>query len=315
VIHLVHKDDVWDFNGVTIASDIIREFEKQGCKLHSETSFDASGHSLVNPEDSVLVHISLRNERNLQRLAQLPNHKVIWGVDESKPDRVLFRTERDYCKRLGFSTVITPFPSTRNVSSLTEDGINVISMMHSLHYHDFPRAFNKQYDVLVSGNLTPSYYPVRHKIANAILNSRKFKTGFIPFPGYSISQNPGQIMGGDYIRAASQCWIGITCKAGWCDRLLAKYIEFGKGCCLPIGDVPTFMPGPLEKEMLVITEDHTDTEIVRMVEEALNDKVSLTSRINRYRDYLEENHELTKRVSETITKIETRQFDFPKRET
>ncbi len=310
MIHLIHKDDIWDFNNVTIASDIIREFEKQGCKLHSETSFDASGHSLVSPEDSVLVHISLRNERNQQRLAQLPNHKVIWGVDESKPDRVLFRTERDYCKRLGFSTVITPFPSARNVSSLTEDGINVISMMHSLHYDDFPRTFDKSYDVLVSGNLTPSYYPVRYRIASAIVNSKKFKVGFIPFPGYSISQNPNQIIGGDYIRAASQCWIGITCKAGWCDRLLAKYIEFGKACCLPIGDVPSFMPSQLRDEMIEITEDHSDAEIVRLTEEALHDKQSLTCRINRYRDYLEDHHNLTRRVSETIKKIEIRKYDF-----
>lgn len=313
MIHVIHRDDVWDFNNVTIAGDILREFEKQGCKLHSETSFDAAGHSLVKPDDVILVHISLKNESNQQRMAQLKNRKIIWGVDESKPDRVLFRTERDYAKRLGFEAVITPFPSERNVKSLVEDEINVISMMHSLHYQDMTRNFNKNYDILVSGNLTPSYYPIRHRIATAVIESKKFKIGFIPFPGYSISQNPGQIFGGDYVRAASQCWIGITCKAGWCDRLLAKYIEFGKGCCLPIGDAPSFMPDELRREMIEITEDHSSAEIVRMTEEALHDKVSLTSRINRYRDFLEENHELTKRVRETIEKIESSKYDFPAR--
>ena len=310
MIHVLHKDDVWDFNGVTIAGDIIREFEKQGCKLHSETAFDESGHRLVNPDDSILVHISLKRDDNLQKLALMGNHKVIWGVDESKPDRVLFKTEKDYCKRLGFSTVVTPFPSDRNVKSLVDDGINVISMMHSLHYDDMPRNFNKSYDILLSGNLTPGYYPIRHKIAEALISSKQFKLAYIPFPGYSISQNPGQIFGDNYIKAASQCWIGITCRAGWCDRLLAKYIEFGKGCCLPIGDSPTFMPGPLRKEMIEVTEDHTAYEIVTMVSDALNDKVALTQRINRYRDYLEENHDLSKRVSETIAKIEERRYDF-----
>jgi hypothetical protein len=92
--------------------------------------------------------------------------------------------------------------------------------------------------------------------------------------------------------------------------LLAKYIEFGKGCCLPIGDSPTFMPSTLRKEMIEITEDHTAHEIVTMVSDALNDKVALTQRINRYRDYLEENHDLSKRVSETIAKIEERRYDF-----
>jgi len=310
VIHVIHRGDVWDFNGVTIAGDILREFERQGCKLHSEASFDAAGHSLVNPDDVILVHISLKNESNQQRMAQFPNRKVIWGVDESKPDRILFKTERDYAKRLGFDAVVTPFPSERNVKSLIDDGINVISMMHSLHYQDMPRNFNKRYDVLISGNLTPDYYPVRHRIATAIADSKKFKVAYIPFPGYSISQNPGQMFGNDYVSAASQCWIGITCKAGWCDRLLAKYIEFGKGCCLPIGDVPTFMPPALKNEMIEVTEDHTSAEIVRMLEEALHDKQVLAGRINRYRDYLEENHELTKRVKETIAKIESSKYDF-----
>lgn len=310
MIHLIHKDDIWDFNGTTIGPDIIREFGKQGCSVHSETSFEESGHRLVNPDDAILVHISLKKENNQRILATLNNLKVIWGVDESKPDRVLFRTEKDYCKRLGFTAVITPFPSERNVDSLVGDGINVISMMHSLHYHDFPRTFEKTYDVLVSGNLTESYYPIRHRIAKAIIDSKKFKAGYIPFPGYSISQNPTQIMGQDYIRAASQCWLGITCRAGWHDRLLAKYFEFGKACCLPIGDSPTFMPEPLRREMIEISEDHSETEILQLVEEALHDKVKLSSRINRYRDYIEENHELTKRVKETIQKIESRQFDF-----
>jgi hypothetical protein len=80
------------------------------------------------------------------------------------------------------------------------------------------------------------------------------------------------MFGNDYVSAASQCWIGITCKAGWFDRLLAKYIEFGKGCCLPIGDVPSFMPATLRNEMIEVTEDHTAAEIVRMMEEALHDK-------------------------------------------
>jgi len=263
-----------------------------------------------SPDDSILVHISLRNVDNQQKLALMGNNKIIWGVDESKPDRILYKTEKDYCKRLGFSTVITPFPSERNVKSLVDEGINVISMMHSLHYADFPRSFNKNYDVLVSGNLTPSYYPIRHKIAEAIIGSKQFKIAYIPFPGYSISQNPGQIFGDNYVKAASQCWIGITCRAGWCDRLLAKYIEFGKGCCLPIGDSPTFMPEPLRREMIEITEDHTSHEIVTLVSEALHDKQVLSQRINRYRDYLEENHELSKRVAETIVKINDKHYDF-----
>jgi len=163
-------------------------------------------------------------------------------------------------------------------------------MPHCIDFSNKRTSFdNKIYDISISGHLSHEVYPTRTRLFNYFnkVQSNDLKISFLPHPGYELTSAKHQITGEKYIDFLSSNWLNVTCRAGWRDGLVAKYIEIGKSNSLPVCDVPTC----LEKEIadLVISVDDTidNATMKDKIIDAVSNKSLLKERIKEYQ-YLTE---------------------------
>lgn len=304
--YYLYKDSQNDSTCNVTASGLIKSFSDNGCIALSETEFLNSDVN-PNPEDVVIIYISLKNDECQKKLLSLSCKKILQSVDESKSDEILFRTQLEFCKKFGIDLLINTYPSKRNIDFLLGNGIKTITMPISAHPRivDFSK---KDIDVLVSGQLDGNYYPVRNKIFNALKN-HNFNFAFLPHSGMETSKAIHQYHGQNFLDLLDRCWIGVTCRAGtFRDRLVAKYVEFGFSKVLPIGDCPTYMDPIMKSSMLEVSESSSEEFIINQIKVALADKQKLISRIESYSSIVHENFNMdlnTKKVLRMISNNES----------
>ena len=298
----LYKDSQNESTCNVTASGLIKSFSDNGCFVLSESEF-LSSDVMPGAEDVVIAYISLKNDECQKKLLSLNCKKILQSVDESKSDKILFKTQLEFCKKFGIDLMINTYPSERNMNFLSENGIKTITMPISAH----PRLVDyskKDIDVLVSGQLDSNYYPVRNKIFAALKN-HNFNYAFLPHSGMETSNAIHQCYGQNFLDLLDRCWIGVTCRAGsFRDRLVAKYVEFGFSKVLPVGDCPTYMDPGMKSSMLEVTEDSSEEFIVDQIKSALADKQSLIARIENYSAIVHKNFNMdlnTKKVLRMIT--------------
>jgi len=306
-LYYLYKDNQFEHTCAAAGQGIVETFAKAGCVNLTESEF-VSMKNEIKSDDTIIVYISLKNEECHKKLQSVNCKKILHSMDESKSDQILFRTQMEFCTRHGVKTMINTFPSQRNIEFLTKAGISTITMPFS-GWHRKVNYENKKVDVLVSGQIDESYYPIRCKIFSALRNSN-IKYYYLPHSGMESSRTIHQFYGQRFFDLLDVCWTGVTCRAGaFRDRLVPKYVEFGFSKVLPIGDCPSYMHEDMSSSMISINENDDPDKIVFLIKEAISDKQKLIQRIEKYSSHVYQNYDMKKNVDRTISMILNNQFD------
>lgn len=298
MIYYVYKDSQKDYTCKSSGSDLISTFERNGCTSISESNFLSNS---FNPsiEDVIVVYISVESPKSLEKLKSLKCRKALHSIDESKSDEILYRTQLKFLEDVGSNTIINAYPSKRNLDFLSSKNVEVITLplCGSRRIVDMSK---KDIDILVSGQIDSSYYPVRTKILNALSKS-DIKFAYLPHSGLEASKANHQYHGEKFLELLDRCWLGVTCKAGnFRDRLVAKYVEFGFSKVLPVGDVPTYMDKRMSESMLSIEENDSEEKIISKIKECLGDRENLARRIDSYSSSTESVHDMEENVKRVV---------------
>ncbi len=179
--------------------------------------------------------------------------------------------------------------------------------LHAIHYpHPLPGHRRRQQKtpgkVLISGDQTYSTYPTRVLAAAALLPAGL--THFLEHPGTELNRASHQFTGDKYLELLDSYHMGTVCRAGYRDRLLAKYVEFGACHVLPVGDCPSYMPQGL-KDLVVDTTKMNPHEIREEVKRLFfKAEEELQQRQQRYHDLCAEFYDgkgLAVRVVKEVT--------------
>lgn len=112
--------------------------------------------------------------------------------------------------------------------------------------------------IIVSGTHGPAY-PVRTRLSFVLQNAG--------VKGTDVLEN-GVVSGEEYYDHLDRYELGIVCRGGFRDRLVAKYLELGACHVLPVGDCPTYMPEDMKRLMLDTStrwDDGNVKEVLRLL--------------------------------------------------
>jgi hypothetical protein len=297
MLYVVHKDGNEDYVCTTDTIDFHEELRKNGAAVLNESSFIPIIPSLKS-SDVVMIHVGLGQEATRMGLKHFPGRKLLFTIDECKSDGVLFRTHRDFCEQIDCKEMILSYPSERNVKFLEEHGYKTLAYNPS---NTVREKKPKKYDIIISGQMDRNYYPTRVHLAEVLLrNKQRWNVIHLPHPGFEISKATHQYTGEKYRELLDECKIGVACKAGWRDRLVAKYIELGASWCLPIGDAPSYMDEGMKNSMIVVDSSSSEDLIIRKIDEALE---NIDVRLGAYVSSLRRNHDLKTNVKNLVESL------------
>lgn len=297
MIYLVHKVDqldlIWDL------TDIFNEFKAQGVVVVSETQFT---QIMLNDVDIVIVFIMLYEQLSKDKLQNSNCAKYICVADESKRDGILFKNVYELCEQIKCSNVILMLHNTKNIEHLTSHGIKVITFSLGTRIR---KRKDKKYDIVISCQFDAKYYPVRTRVAELLnKNKHSYSLACVKHPGFSKMHATHSVHGEKFYQLLDECKLGLVCKAGWRDRMVGKYTEFGASWCLPLGDVPSCMCEEMKSSMIVIGEDDqnfTFSELCKAIDVGLQE---YESRISQYTKCLQEYYSTEKNITMLLRNIQ-----------
>lgn len=191
-------------------------------------------------------------------------------VDESSSTSQPYDKAMSYMKLLNVGNIIVTYQNKEHLDKLTTHGIRYVVMPQT-----FPvirQRVSKEHGVLLSGQVSDSFYPVRTKAWRALESGlpRELRH-VVDTPGQDISAKRHDIIRERYYELLDRCRMGVVCRAGHRDRFVAKYIEMGACHVLPVGDCPTYMPDEMKKAMVDVSSlssDETVAEVRRLLVDA-----------------------------------------------
>ena len=136
---------------------------------------------------------------------------------------------------------------------------------------------------LCAGNLNQYYYPHRYRLMRLgvkVFRKRGWKVTVLPHPGYTLPPREGTVVGEDFARMLNRAKIAFTCSMRY-NYALAKYAEIAACRTLPAGDIPGERQEFFRDALLSLEPWMTDDEIVRTVEDVLDDPAELRRRTER----------------------------------
>lgn len=297
MLYVVHKDGNEDYVCTTDTIDFHAELQRHGAVVLTETAF-MPVISHLEPTDVVMIHVGLGNEVTRMGLKHFAGRKVLFTIDECKSDGILFRTHREFCEQIDCKEMILSYPSERNVKFLEEHGYKTIAYNPS---NVMRTKREKKYDIIVSGQMDRGYYPTRVHIAEIVLrNKHRWNVVHLPHPGFSLAKATHQYTGEKYRELLDECRLGVACKAGWRDRLVAKYVELGASWCLPIGDAPSYMHPLMVENMVLVDSSTPEGDVIMKIDEALE---NIEVRSNAYTAMCLCEHDLSTNVAKLVKEL------------
>jgi hypothetical protein len=285
--------------------------EIYGIKCFNCTDFFSKDlHKNLGKDDVLIVYINIVKDNNeiLEKFKSLNCIKILRTYDAFNSDGLPYRSALDIAKRLEIDKFITSANLPKLNSALEESDIKY---RHAYaHMLDFSNAITdfgtKHYHIGVSGHLSWETYTTRTRIFDYLSRFEKDKlsVSYLPHPGYEVANASHDIIGEKYIHFLSNSWLNVTCRGGWRDGLVCKYIEIGKALSLPICDIPHDMPEEMKEVVININFDDTNFELKQKIYGALEDN-DLKDRILYYQDLCRNNFDYKVLVPKFIQCVES----------
>ncbi len=139
----------------------------------------------------------------------------------------------------------------------------------------------KTYDIVLYGCINQSVYPFRNRLFNLIQGCKLFKVLYIPFPGSIIKNKNTTVRGVKLAQMINKAYIGIVTSSIH-DYFIKKYLEIPASYCMIAGNIPTRYRHIFKNNIIELTPNMSDRQIINLLMLALKDKKQLLNNI----DYL-----------------------------
>lgn len=211
---------------------------------------------------------------------RFPRHdKWHYVVDESNSSSGPYDKAHSYMQLLNVGNIIVTYQNQAHLARLTELGYRYVIMPQTMPVIRPPVA--KVHGILLSGQVSDSFYPTRTRAWNALSNGMPRGLVYsLGTPGQDISTRRHNVIREEYYKLLDQCRMGVVCRAGKRDRFVAKYIEMGACHMLPVGDCPTYMPDEMKQAMVNIEgmgQPEICTEVKRLLVDAPDELAARTA--------------------------------------
>lgn len=117
-----------------------------------------------------------------------------------------------------------------------------------------------------------NFYPLRKRIADLVISSGKYKINYIPVSKAGCWGCP--IRGERLSEEIAKSYLALATRSRG-DRCMQKYLEITASGTYLLGNLPTDFSTVFNKNTVQVSEDMTDDEILRVIDDALEDKVKL----------------------------------------
>jgi GT2 family glycosyltransferase/tetratricopeptide (TPR) repeat protein/2-polyprenyl-3-methyl-5-hydroxy-6-metoxy-1,4-benzoquinol methylase len=138
------------------------------------------------------------------------------------------------------------------------------------------RRVPKDCDVLLYGETSPAYYPLRARLARLLAKQSWLRFRHIRHPGYypSGAGRDEVVSGAELSLAINRSWVGIaTCSVFGC--LLMKYLEVAASYAAVAGDMPEHARPLFGTDFIELGMHQSDEEILTRLRSGLADKERL----------------------------------------
>lgn len=137
----------------------------------------------------------------------------------------------------------------------------------------------KDYDFILYGCINENVYPFRSRLFNLIRKHKRFRTLYIPFPGYFVRNKKNITTGTKLAKMINRAYIGIS-TTSLHDYFLKKYLEIPACFTMVAGNIPSRYRKIFKNKMIELKPNMSDSEIIAILEEELRDKTKLMEKIN-----------------------------------
>lgn len=254
---------------------------------------DSNIKKTVKKSDIIVVYTCFPDIR------QYKNKKIYWiydlnctcryGCDASNKNCGFNNSNYSYILQQNFDNIWYKYetPITKRLSNLN---ITCYKFSHMMFDKKIHKDYNleKKYDVLFYGAIYPECYPFRNRLYHLLKkNANTFNIKFLPF---SKRRPEKMVTGIELNKEINQSWLTIATSA-ISNCLLAKYFEIGLCGSVILGDYPEYESEQYIKQNIIEISRHmSDTEILNIIKNALENKKALREKSENTRKYISENY-------------------------
>lgn len=147
----------------------------------------------------------------------------------------------------------------------------------------------KKYDILMYGNVNNKIYPFRNRLYRLLTKSKRFNIKIVPYSS-RLRKAKTLISGKNLSKLINQSWMTISTKAS-IDAFLQKYYEIVMSKSAVCGDFPDLEKDQyLKNNMVYVTMDMKDDDILNTIEDHLCGKKKLSNMIKNCYEYFKSNY-------------------------
>lgn len=274
-------------------TDIFLWMEERDIKVFNYTDFFQKelDKTLIKKDDIVVVHTTIPEESKYDdRFKSMKCKKIFRTMDGYNTDGIPMKKALEKVDRLEIQNLCYCHTNRNIEDFLKKTNYNYFYIPHCIDFSNKRISPEKKYNLSISGHMSHEVYPTRTRIFNYF---SKVKTGnslsivYLPHPGYETRNASHNIIGEKYIDFLSESELSVTCKAGWRDAFVAKYIEIGKAGSLPVGDLPDAMDKRL-KDLIVNIDDSMDNNMmIEKIISQIENKKELKQKTAEYQNLCE----------------------------
>ena len=247
-------------------------FQNRGALVLEEERFLATNRGqLLVPHGDRIVNFYCDDPKAVWERC-LPQFRWNYSIDEvSKEDGRAYATKIKQCKDNDCSKIVITFANPKHLGSLHATGISHVGMPFCPP-RIRPRT-SKPRLVAAFGSFHPKTYPERTRVRDILV-------GALTSRNVHQFVNP-PVTGEKFFEVLDGYQFGIVDRAGYRDRFVAKYVEYGASHVLPVGDCPSYMPIDM-KQTMVNTEGKDARWIIGELNRLLQDPKELSQRQEAY---------------------------------
>jgi hypothetical protein len=279
---------------VTYIDYVLAGMQRAGAVVLEEEQFAlrAFRDRAVLPSDKLVSFFMSEDNAKLLLNTVRPENRWVHVIDErATSDGRAYQGRIEYCKRFDVRHAVLTYTNPVHVQQILDVNIGFTVMPCCVSRR---RTRTQKPNVIsCAGTFEEATYPSRARVKRLIE------------PTYPVVVIPPVGKGETYYAGLDGFQFGAVCRAGYRDRFVAKYVEFGMCHVLPVGDCPSYMPEEM-KRLMVNVEGQSDEWVVREIQRLLRTPAELFARQEAYCEATHRHFDLltnAQRVVNTIQRV------------
>jgi hypothetical protein len=280
---------------------VLAAFQARGALVIEEERFLVAGNQRFVPAGDRIVNFYCDKLNEVWQRC-MPQFRWNYAIDEmAGPSGNAYATKIKQCKDFDCARTVVTYANTKHLWSLEAARISHVGMP-CCPPKIRPRT-SKPLAIAAFGTYHSVTYPERTRVRDVLIRAMGPSAVILHSAPLVNNSRKGDMEA--YYRKLDDYQLGITCRGGYRDRMVNKYVEYGASHVLPVGDCPSYMPREM-KDAMINTEGKDAKWVMNEVNRLLHTPQELVQRQEAYTDSVARNFNLlahADRVLKTMVNI------------